>query len=379
MKFTNFLTVALAGVLGVVSCNAEEAKPVQSGDALDAALKQAVAEKAPSVDELLAFIPEVVVSSGDKALIKRDAFLKDVKPVVEQALAQGMPLDDNMVKGFIYQMAERMSLNTLVLDAAKAKGITANDTECKASLDNLKKQMEQEAPGEFAKELAAMGLDEAGLLEKIRESNIVATYLKGVADAAGAVAEKTEADAKKFYDENPQMFATPEMLSASHILVQFPSAQPTDEEVAKALAKCNDIKAKLAADASNFADLAKEFSDCPSKAQGGNLGQFPQGSMVSEFEAALLALEAGKVSEPVRTQFGYHLILAGEKSPASKRAFDEVKEQLIAYLNDMEKREHDGEAVAAEFDRLRKAANIKINVPAPVMPAMPAEPAPAEK
>ena len=371
MKFTTIFTFALAGVLGITSCTAEEAQAPKSGEALDQAVEKALdqapaAKAAVNLDAMLAYIPEAVVSAdGGKVLVTREALLKDLKPVIEQAIAQGAPVEDDMVKRFIYSMADRMALNTLVLDAAKAKGIVVDEAKCQESLTNVKAELEKQQPGAFAKELEAMGMTEAELLTKIRESNMVAEYLQGVAEAAGKVAEKTEADAKEFYDANPRMFAIPELMSASHILVQFKSAEPTDEEDAAAFAKCQEIKAKLAADASNFADLAKEFSDCPSKAQGGSLGQFPAGSMVPEFEAALKQLETGKVSDPVRTQYGYHLILAGAKTEASTRSFDEVKEQVIAYLNNMAKRQHDGEAVAAEFARLRDAAKVKINLPEP--------------
>ncbi len=82
---------------------------------------------------------------------------------------------------------------------------------------------------------------------------------------------------------------------ASHILV------PTEAEA-------NDLKQRCAA-GEDFADLAKAHSGCPSGKQGGSLGQFSQGQMVPEFDAVIFSdLPLGEVSEPVKTQFGYHLI-----------------------------------------------------------------------
>jgi len=82
---------------------------------------------------------------------------------------------------------------------------------------------------------------------------------------------------------------------ASHILV------PTEEQA-------NQLKQEIA-DGASFADLAKEHSSCPSGKAGGSLGQFKQGDMVPEFDAVIFSeLPIGEVSDPVKTQFGYHLI-----------------------------------------------------------------------
>lgn len=84
-------------------------------------------------------------------------------------------------------------------------------------------------------------------------------------------------------------------VSAKHILV--------DQEF-----EANDIIKKFN-DGTDFEALAKDFSKCPSSAQGGDLGRFGKGMMVKPFEEATFALEVGQVSAPVKTQFGYHVIL----------------------------------------------------------------------
>jgi len=71
--------------------------------------------------------------------------------------------------------------------------------------------------------------------------------------------------------------------------------------------QANDIKAKIA-DGADFADMAREFSSCPSSAQGGELGTFSPGMMVKEFNDVCFNDEVGVVHGPVKTQFGYHLI-----------------------------------------------------------------------
>jgi len=90
--------------------------------------------------------------------------------------------------------------------------------------------------------------------------------------------------------------------TASHILV------PSEEQA-------RDLKKQIEESGAEFADLAREHSQCPSKAQGGLLGEFTQGQMVPEFDEVVFGeLPEGQVSEPVKTQFGYHLVQVHERS-----------------------------------------------------------------
>ena len=97
----------------------------------------------------------------------------------------------------------------------------------------------------------------------------------------------------------------------------------------EALAKIKALKAELdKADdiPTKFAELAKANSDCPSKEKGGDLGEFTHGQMVKEFDEVAFQLPVGKVSEPVKTQFGYHLILTTKKTPAVEAKGDDPAE-----------------------------------------------------
>ena len=92
------------------------------------------------------------------------------------------------------------------------------------------------------------------------------------------------------------------------------------------------IKAEIESGEISFEDAAKKYSTCPSKEQGGNLGAFSKGMMVPEFEKAAFELEIGTVSEPVKTQFGYHLILVNDKKEASTKEFESVKNSVMQQL-----------------------------------------------
>lgn len=126
-------------------------------------------------------------------------------------------------------------------------------------------------------------------------------------------------EARDYFDAHPDEFQGEETVSASHILVE-------SEDKAK------DVKKKIDAGEMSFEEAAKAFSSCPSSQRGGDLGEFGRGQMVPEFETAAFALETGKVSDPVQTQFGFHLIRVNEKKAAQKPEFDAVKDMILEKL-----------------------------------------------
>lgn len=129
----------------------------------------------------------------------------------------------------------------------------------------------------------------------------------------------SEADARKFYDT--QVAATPaqEEVKARHILVE-------SEEKAK------EIYEKIAHGA-DFMQMAKQFSKDPgSREDGGDLGYFTRGRMVPQFEEAAFKLQKGEVSQPVKSQFGFHLIKVEDKRQRGAPPFDKIRDRIVATL-----------------------------------------------
>lgn len=126
----------------------------------------------------------------------------------------------------------------------------------------------------------------------------------------------SDADARKLYDDQVKLLKPEEEAQARHILVE-------DEKLAK------EIKDKLK-NGGDFAALAKEHSKDPgSKDNGGDLGYFTRGQMVPQFEEAVFTLNKGDVSEPVKTQFGYHVIKLEDKRTKAPPAFEVVKDRIL--------------------------------------------------
>jgi len=180
----------------------------------------------------------------------------------------------------------------------------------------------------------------------------------------GEPAEATDEEIETFYKENQDQFERPETVTASHILI---GTEATDSDEAKAAKRkeLEDIKKQLD-EGGDFAALAGEHSTCPSKAQGGNLGSFPKGRMVPEFEEAAFSQEVGKVGDIVETQFGYHLIMVDERNDAGVTPLDEIKEQLSKYLASQKQQE----SVQTYIEGLRKTADVKMAGGESVAPEM---------
>ena len=129
----------------------------------------------------------------------------------------------------------------------------------------------------------------------------------------------TEADAKRLYDEQVKLLKPEEEVKARHILVE-------SEDKAKEIAE------KIAHGA-DFAEMAKQYSKDPgTKDDGGALGYFSRGQMVPQFEEAAFKLEPGDVSDPVETQFGWHLIQVEDKRQRKPPEFDAIKDRLLASM-----------------------------------------------
>ncbi len=191
-----------------------------------------------------------------------------------------------------------------------------------------------------------------------------------------------DADIKAYYDRDPKVFSVPDRVRASHVLLNCKEAE-TSPEAVKIKAKLEGIRSQVVSNKLSMADAAKQFSDCPSKTQGGDLGLFTRNQMVPEFDQQAFALDIGKFSPVFKTQFGYHFLMVTEKKPAGTVPFEEaaprIKERLLG------ERRNDG--IKRYVEELRKTAKIENFLPppppAPVAPHAPASapvpPAPAAK
>lgn len=189
------------------------------------------------------------------------------------------------------------------------------------------------------------------LLNFTRNDLLARFYLEGLTKD---LAPPTEAEAKAFYDQNRGEFVTPESIHLSHILVE------SEKEAKDALARLKK--------GDKFGDVASQMSICPSKDVKGDLDWMPRGSLAPEIEEIGFTLKNDQITGPVKTKFGYHVLLLHDKRPARENTFDQVKDLImeqIKFLKQQEQYEKIAEA-------LRKKYNVQIFLPAgPTAPVGP--------
>ncbi|WP_300279305.1 peptidylprolyl isomerase [Peptacetobacter sp.] len=139
----------------------------------------------------------------------------------------------------------------------------------------------------------------------------------------------TEEEAKAYFEEHQDEFKTDEMAKAKHILIKATS----DDEFEAAEKRAKEIAEEIKSGEKTFEQAAMDYSDCPSNMQGGDLGLFGKGQMVPEFEEAVFTMNEGELSEPVKTQFGYHIIKVEERHEAGVSKFEEVKDEILGKLS----------------------------------------------
>lgn len=286
---------------------------------------------------------------------------------------QGKPMLAELRAGVVDQLVEQ----TFLLAEAKKKNIKPTAEAIDAKIAEIKKQFPDDAA--FKKALGEFGTTEAELREQVIVGVTIETLMNDVTKDLSV----TEDRLKAFYSENQAQFKHDEEVSAAHILIKTDAtAKDPKADEAKALTKIQDILKQVRGGA-DFAELAKKHSEDPgSGAQGGDLGFFGKGRMVPEFEKAAFTMKDGEVSEPFKTQFGYHIIKRNEYRPARTETYDQVKDQIKENLLSQER----NQAFQKWVDTQKKDAKIAIKPEyqrqadphagaAPGMPGAPGAPA----
>ena len=196
--------------------------------------------------------------------------------------------------------------NKIIEMEADKKKVTVSDKEIDAEL-----QVYTDSYG--GEEALQSVLDQTGITVDALKTDIE-SYIK-LEKLLEPLIEITDEELQAYFEENKESFNEPEQVQASHILLE-------DEATA------NEVAERLAAE-EDFTELAKEYStDTATAANGGELGYFTKGEMAEEFENKAFSMEIDSISEPVKTEFGYHIIKVTDKKDAKEPVYEDNKEEI---------------------------------------------------
>lgn len=353
---------------------AETSKPdaVKAGE--DASLKSettaetARTEPAETAEKTLPLAPEtVLVKVNDQDITQADLD-KELGQIRKMMEGRGIPPKqfEAMIKGVKPQIMEGIIVRRLIAGECEREKIAVTPEETTGEINLFQTSLPKKTTlDDFLKK---NNISRDAFEQDVNEQIKIEKLLK--------VSAPTDEEIKTYYDENKtSLFETPETINARHILIAIDA---TDDDSAKKSKKkkAEDLLKKLNK-GGDFAKLAEENSDCPSKARGGSLGDFPRGNMVPAFEEAAFSLKTNEISGVVETEFGYHIIQTIAHNPAQTKPFEDVKGQIAFRLKGKKIQEKMGALVAqlkdaAKIDYTKEGESLKpARLPAG-MPFMPA-------
>lgn len=284
----------------------------------------------------------------------------DGKVLKKAELEQSVDVRFNMIKSQIpadkqkefkdnirKQLIELFVTRTILSNEIEKRKITASSDEIKKAIESIKASLPPEKKiDDFFKEnkITQDDIILAVKVEKFRDMEI------------GKKIKPTEKEITQFYNENrDKLFNQPETVHVRHILVAV-GKDDNDKVKAEKKEKIETVRKQLVS-GGNFADLARKYSDCPSKEAGGDLSFIKRGQMVKEFENAAFSQEKNAIGPVVKTEYGYHIIQVLDKKPAKKVALSEVKGKITKFLEQRKTMEAFNEVLK----KLRANAKVEIN------------------
>lgn len=254
------------------------------------------------------------------------------------------------------QIIQKVVDRELIERAIEDTDIEVTDEQLEERLDEIKTEFaeaNEQVEGQMGTlddVVAKMGISKEEFRETVRESLAIEQLL-----VERGMEYPSDEELTEFYDENQEAFERPAQIRARHILIR---AEEGDEAAGeKAKKRAQELREKATAEDADFEELAKEHSEGPSAKVGGDLGWFEGGRMAPDFEDAAFSLEKGEVSEPVRTQFGWHIIQKVDEREAGVVPFDEVEPQLKNKLRS----ERVQEALESLVDELREETEVELH------------------
>jgi peptidyl-prolyl cis-trans isomerase C len=351
------LAVMISLAFSFLSCEKKE-KPKEAKAPVSTAVKPTPQEPVPaagaqsSISQIHGPLPQVagdlVVEVNGVKLTKKklDA---DVESKIKLMEGQ-IPADKiKKVRPMVRQrLIEDFVVRTILAQEIKRRGLKTSEKETDQAIESMKRRM---PPGMSIEELMKKNnITQKAFREEVQFGIEINKMVLASMTGKG---KPTEKEVEAYYTKNKEKFKEPETVRVRHILI---SKAASDDEKLKneKKAKAESIRKQLL-EGGDFAELAKKYSDCPSKDKGGDLGIFPRGQMVKPFEDAAFSQKKNEIGPVVETEFGYHIIQVIDKYPPQTTPLNDNLKNMISNFLMQQKQQ---QAFEALVNKLRQKAVI---------------------
>lgn len=293
---------------------------------------------------------KVAVVNG--APIEKDEFDGEVFLIQKTVLGLGKPLSCEQVSLIRREVLESMIRRELLYQAARKSGIKPDENAINKDINSLKQQFSGET--EYKDELSRRGINEEVLRARMIRNSLVQKYVdKEFTDKVNV----TDKEIQDYYQKNIDLFKQPFQMRVSQIFIQS-DPKGGDSRKKELRGKAEKILKNLKDD-QDFAGLAREYSDGPTKNKGGDLGYLRKGQLDKQFESKIFALKKGEITDVIETEYGFHIFKVTDIKPETILAYENVKEKVKKFLVD-EKIKQEADEYAR---KLREKTDVKILLP----------------
>ena len=266
------------------------------------------------------------VASVNGVLIPKEYLAREVRRFEEQALGQGQLVDESSIDVINRQALDTLIDMELLYQESQRRGFEISEERIEEQVINLRDQFADEEG--FSGALEQIGINKDELRTEFKKQIAIQDMIDLDIAASVSVLEQEPRD---YYENNPNFFLTPEQVQARHILILVGS-DAGEEEKSAARSRIEEIRNRIIA-GEDFAELASQFSEDGSSANGGDLGYFRKEQMVKPFADAAFSLKIGKLSGIVATEFGFHLIQVTDRKAESIIPYEEIQARVVQYLH----------------------------------------------
>lgn len=340
-------TVLLAVILSGCSSGERNDSPVSSSQTVHADLAEDSPD-VPSVEPVPSMLPPIVARVNGTTTVTREELERAVR-ANETKAGQVVPpqFRDQVYRRVLDQLIDFY----LLLEESERRQVTATTDEVESEIERVRNSYPTSQA--FDEQLAEWGTSLEALREETRKDLLVAKTIEMELEPALEIGNGT---ARAFYDQHPGQFTSGELIRASHILIGIaPTASAIERR--QSLETATELRNQIVTTKTDFADLARQYStDEATASNGGDLGMIKRGQIGEPFESTLFSLNPGEISPVVESQFGFHIIKAGQRQEGTITPFPEVRDQIRSILLQQERQL----LMSSFLSNLRKAGNVEI-------------------